>query len=62
MCKHFKPCDCGKTFDDVEYTVVWPHSYIPTQEEKKRLVDAYYAAQESGSGPGVLRTDLPTKS
>ena len=58
ICRHTRPCDCGKTFDDVEYTVIYPHTYIPTREEKDRLLAAYEAAVASGSGPGVLRTDL----
>jgi hypothetical protein len=30
------PCDCGLTFDDVERTVIWPHTRIPTCEERDR--------------------------
>jgi len=33
-----EPCKCGLVFDDVEYTVVYPHSYIPTREEKEAIV------------------------
>jgi len=33
-----EPCKCGLVFDDVEYMVVYPHSYIPTREEKEAIV------------------------
>lgn len=34
------PCDCGRTFDDVEYNVTYPHEYIPTPEERQERIDA----------------------
>lgn len=33
-------CDCGKTFDDVEYSTLFPHEYIPTPEERRERIDA----------------------
>lgn len=32
-----KPCACGKTFDDVENSVIWPHARLLTREEKDEL-------------------------
>jgi hypothetical protein len=35
-----RPCACGLTFDDVERSVIHPHVYIPTPEEKAELLAA----------------------
>jgi hypothetical protein len=29
-----EPCDCGLEFDDVFYSVLYPHARIPSREEK----------------------------
>lgn len=35
-----QPDACGLTFDDVARSVVHPHVYIPTREEKEALFEA----------------------
>lgn len=31
------PCACGLRFDDVERSVIYPHVFLPTAEDKARL-------------------------
>jgi hypothetical protein len=53
------PCDCGRVFDDVEITTVWPHSPVgpkPTLAE----VNAWLA--DLFSVPGVAVTVIPPGS
>jgi hypothetical protein len=33
------PCDCGASFDDIDWTVIYPHQRIPSQAEKQVIVD-----------------------
>jgi hypothetical protein len=37
------PCRCGLVFDDVAHSTVYPHQYIPTREEKEKLMDVLAA-------------------
>jgi hypothetical protein len=34
-----EPCDCGRTFDDVERLVIYPHTRIPSATEKAAILD-----------------------
>lgn len=36
------PCACGLTFDDVDRSVVYPHVFIPTAEDKAALFEALF--------------------
>lgn len=40
------PCRCGKQFDDVRYSVLWPHQKIPTRRERVfRLIENWTVAK-----------------
>jgi hypothetical protein len=34
------PCACGLTFDDVDRSVIHPHVFIPTADDKAALAEA----------------------
>lgn len=36
-----RPCNCGRVFDDVKFTTVFPHQRILTQAEKAELMRQY---------------------
>jgi hypothetical protein len=54
------PCRCGRRFDDVQVSVVWPHDRIPTHAEKivllERLADEHADCCEVGRWAGELAT------
>jgi hypothetical protein len=36
---HAGPCACGLTFDDVERSTIYPHVFLPTDEDRRRFAD-----------------------
>lgn len=54
------PCNCELTFDDVELTVIYPHTAILSRSEKNDLWDKVQAAVGVpyvwGSGPPTERS------
>jgi hypothetical protein len=45
------PCDCGLEFDDVERTVIFPHTEFtskPTEEELQRLYNSCFGDELGG--------------
>lgn len=48
------PCNCGQTFDDVDHSTIFPHAYIPSVEERRKLIDAYLESPEGADLKAVL--------
>lgn len=36
------PCACGLTFDDTDRSVIHPHVFIPTADDKAALLEALF--------------------
>lgn len=57
-----QPCDCGLIFDDVELTVVYPHTQILGRAEKDALWEKVHVSPGSpyvwGSGSPTERAEL----
>jgi len=48
------PDNCGLTFDDVQRSTVHPHVFIPTREEKERMLTELEEIVVEGY-PGLVR-------
>ncbi len=48
---------CGLTFDDVDHDTICPHAYIPTREERERMIDELAAFHTLGHPSPVVEYD-----
>lgn len=57
-----EPCDCGLIFDDVEMTVIYPHTPILSRAEKDALWEKVQVSLGVpyiwGSGPVTERSSI----
>lgn len=37
----YEPCTCGRLFNDVERSTIWPHYKLLTHEQKQAFLDAF---------------------